>query len=112
MRASVNADSLGIIVYRGCFPKSVFRDGERTDEQKTNRQGIPIWSVAAMVIQPDRDQPETMRFEIASKKDPGEGFERGDHIAFERVWVNWFVFANEDNKLVQTWQADGMTKVG
>lgn len=111
MRACVHVDSLGVIVYRGCFPKSVYKNGERTDEQKTTAAGIPVWSLSANVIQPDSDRPEQMRFELASKKDPSEGLERGDHISFDDVWVRWFVFANENNKLVQSWQAEGVHKV-
>lgn len=111
MRCSIIPDSLGELRFSGCWPKSVFSNGERTEEQKTNAKGVPLWSVGVDAFQRGQSRPEQMRFEVAAKTNPCDDMERGDRIAFDAVELRWFVFTKEGNKLVQTFAAEGVQAV-
>lgn len=74
---------MGAMYFDGAFPKNEYG----ADIQKTNADGVPLWSVAVLLRQPESRKTESMTITVPAQKDPSQVLEVFTPIAFEGLRV-------------------------
>lgn len=72
---------LGVMLFDSAFAKNEY--GETT--QKTNADGVPLWTVNILLRQPDSKKSENLTITVPSKTNPADVLEPFTPIAFERL---------------------------
>lgn len=98
-------NNLGTMLFDSAFPRNDYE----TKEQKTNADGVPMWSVNILVRQPEARRTEMMTVNVPSAKDPSELFEPFDRIAFENLHV---MTGSNDGRTWVSFAADKAGKPG
>lgn len=99
-------NNLGNMIFDSAFPRNDFD----TKEQKIDAEtGLPIWSVAVLLRQPNSRRSESMTINVPSQKDPNEMFVGFDPIAFDGLRI--MTGENDGNKWV-SFSADKVGKPG
>lgn len=94
---------LGAMLFDSAFPRNDFETGV----QKKNADGVPMWSIAVIVKQPDARRSETLTVNVPLQQDPNDVFETFDRVAFEGMRL--MTGSNNDGNL---WVSFGADKIG
>ena len=93
----VDGGAIGKVELRAVFPKSVFKDGQITGEQETDKDGLLKWKLVVHFVD-ERSlnginggrSGEQSGVTVASKVRPLDGVERGERIELEDlVYMAW-----------------------
>lgn len=101
IQAEIKSNTLGTMLFDSAFPKTDYN----TKEQKTNAEGVPLWSIQVLVRQPGARMTENMNVTIPANVDPSEKVEPFTPIAF----LNMRVMTGQNNgKTWVSFSADGI----
>lgn len=77
---------LGDCFFRASFPRMVYEGNEKTDQQATNENGLPLWSIKVETTQ-DGKELETVFVVVPCKRNPAEGLQLNEEIAFHDLML-------------------------
>lgn len=76
-------------------PKPLYRDGQRTDEQETTPEGVPIYVYTILAKEQGAGKPETITVKAPSKNEPQ--IQEFAAIGFQNLTAFAYVAGNRAN---------------
>lgn len=71
--------------FRAAFPRMVYENNARTDEQETTETGVPLWSVKVEMAQ--EGAAEEIIVVVPCPRNPAEGLQLNEEIAFAGLTI-------------------------
>jgi hypothetical protein len=79
--------SFSLAILMSAQPKAQFRDGQRTGQQDTNKDGIPKWAVQVSVADRETGTADLLKVTVTSPTNPAEVAMPGTPVLFEGLGV-------------------------
>lgn len=77
-------NNIGTILFDGAYPRNDFE----TKQQKTDSEtGLPMWSIAVVLRQPNSRRSENLTVNVPNAKDPNEQLNPFEPIAFDGLRI-------------------------
>lgn len=76
----------GTCRFKKCWERPKYENGERTREQETNANGVPLWNIRAELFQ-DGEDVDAIIVAVPMERNPAEGLQYNEEIVFKELVV-------------------------